>query len=89
MSTQQRTRLALLPLLPIALIALGWLGFVAIQQASAHGAGPTWLMVVVVAFLVGMPLLVLGLAVAGALQRHDLVRAFIPNSGENIPGTGQ
>ena len=89
MSTEQRTRLALLPLLPIALIALVALGFVAIGEAAAYGAGPAWLMVAVVAFLVGMPLLFLGLAVAGAVQRHDLVRAFIPHSGEQIPGAGQ
>ena len=88
MSTQQRTRLALLPLLPIALIVLVALGLLAIGQAG-HGTGPAWLMVVVVAFLVGMPLLVLGLAVAGAVQRHDLVRAFVPHSGETIPGAGQ
>jgi hypothetical protein len=89
MSTTQRTRLALLPLLPIALIVLAALGFFAIHEAVAHGAGPAWLMVVVVAFLVGMPLLILGLAVAGAVQRHDLVRSFIPYSGENIPRAGQ
>jgi hypothetical protein len=89
MSTQQRTRLALLPLLPIGLIALVALGILAIGEATAHGAGPAWLMVVVVAFLVGMPLLVLGLAVAGAMQRHDLIRAFVPHSGETIPGAGQ
>ena len=65
------------------------LGFFAIGEAVGHGAGPAWLMVVVVAFLVGMPLLVLGLAVAGAVQRHDLIRAFVPNSGETIPGAGQ
>ena len=89
MSTEQRTRLALLPLLPIALIVLAALGFIAINESVAHGAGPAWLMVGVVAFLVGMPLLILGLAGAGAVQRHDLVRSFIPYSGEKIPGTGQ
>ncbi|NUS59440.1 MAG: hypothetical protein HOQ01_00690 [Lysobacter sp.] len=89
MSTEQRTRLALLPLLPIALIVLATLGFFAIYESVAHGAGPAWLMIAVVAFLVGMPLLVLGLAVAGAVQRHDLVRSFIPYSGEKIPRAGQ
>jgi hypothetical protein len=43
----------------------------------------------VLALLVGMPLLVLVLAVAGAVQRHDLIRTLIPYSGENIPGAGQ
>ena len=89
MSTEQRTRLALLPLLPLGIIALAALGFIAIYESVAHGAGPAWLMIAVVAFLVGMPLLILGLAVAGAVQRHDLVRSFIPHSGEKIPGAGQ
>jgi hypothetical protein len=43
----------------------------------------------VLAFLVGMPLLVLGLAVAGAAQRHTLARDLVPYSGETIPGAGQ
>ena len=89
MSARQTARLAVLPLLPIALVALAWLGFVAIRESVASGSGDTWLMVWVLAFLVGMPLLVLGLAVAGAAQRHELVRAFVPYSGETIPGAGQ
>jgi hypothetical protein len=89
MSAVQRTRLALLPLVPAAIAVLGWLGFVAIREAIASGNGQAWLMAWVLAFLVGMPLLVLGLAIAGALQRHDLARALVPNPGEKIPGAGQ
>ena len=89
MSARQTFRLALLPFLPIALGVLAWLGFVAIRESIASGGGDTWLMAWVLAFLVGMPLLVLGLAVAGAAQRHELSRALVPYSGETIPGAGQ
>ena len=89
MSVVQRTRLFVLPLLIAELAVLGWLGFIAISQAIASDNGQAWLMAWVLAFLVGMPLLVLVLAVAGALQRHDLARSLVPYSGENIPGAGQ
>lgn len=89
MSAQQRLRLSFLPLLPIAVAVLAWLGFIALREAFSSGNGQVWLMAWVLAFLVGMPLLVLGLAVAGAAQRHELGRMLIPNSGEKIPRTGQ
>ena len=89
MSVQQRLRLAVLPLLPIALAVLAWLGFVALREAFANGGGAAWLMAWVLAFLVGMPLLVLGLAIVGAVQRHQLRQALVPYSGEKIPGAGQ
>jgi hypothetical protein len=43
----------------------------------------------VLAFLVGMPLLVLGLAIAGAVQNHRHWFGLVPNAGEKIPGMGQ
>ena len=89
MSAPQAARLALLPLLPIALAALAWLGFVAFRESVAIGGADTWLMAWVLAFLVGMPLLVLGLAIAGAAQRHTLARNLVPYSGETIPGAGR
>ena len=89
MSAAQRARLVVLPLLPAALAVLGWLGFVALRETIAAGNGVAWLMAWVLAFLVGMPLLVLVLAIAGAVQRHDLRRSLVPYSGETIPGAGQ
>ena len=89
MSTRQKARLAVLPLLPIALGVLAWLGFVAIRESILNGGGVAWLMAWVLAFLVGMPLLVLGLAIVGAVQRHQLRQALVPYSGEKIPGAGQ
>ena len=89
MSAQQGLRLATLPLLPIALAVLAWLGVVALRDAFSSGGGTPWLLAWVLAFLVGMPLLVLGLAVAGAAQRHQLRRMLIPNAGEKIPRAGQ
>ena len=89
MTARRSLRLAVLPLLPLAVGALGWLGFVMLRESISRGFDGTWLLVWVLAFLVGMPLLVLVLAVAGALQRHDLARMLVPYSGENIPGAGQ
>jgi len=97
MSAPQRFRLAILPLLPVALAALVWLGISAFRAALAQGGDAVWLMAWVLAFLVGMPLLVLGLAVAGELQLHGprvrsalpLPDAGIPNAGVKIPKAGQ
>ena len=89
MSRPQRIRLAVLPLLPIALAVLAWLGFVALRDAFSSGGGTPWLLAWVLAFLVGMPLLVLGLAIAGAAQRHQLRRFLVPQAGEQIPRAGQ
>ena len=89
MSAPQRVRLAILPLLPAAFAVLVWLGFSAFREALAQGGGAIWLMAWVLAFLVGMPLLVLFLAVAGALQKHGPRHWVIPNAGEKIPGAGQ
>ena len=89
MSAQQRLRLALLPLLPAALAVLAWLGFAALREALAQGGGAAWLMAWVLAFLVGMPVLMLGLAVAGALQARGWHLRVIPNAGVKIPRTGQ
>ena len=89
MSAPQRIRLAFLPLLPIALVVLVWLGFSALREGLALGGGAAWLMGWVLAFLVGTPLLVLGLAIAGAIQTHAHRVWLVPNAGEKIPGTGQ
>lgn len=89
MSAPQRFRLALLPLLPAALAVLVWLGFSALREGLALGGGTAWLMGWVLAFLVGMPVLMFGLAVAGAWQTHGRRYAVIPNAGEKIPGMGQ
>jgi hypothetical protein len=89
MSAPQRIRLAFLPFLPIALAVLVWLGFSALREGLALGGGEAWLMGWVLAFLVGMPLLVLGLAVAGAVQTHGHRFGLVPNPGEKIPEAGQ
>ena len=89
MTARLAFRLATLPFLPIAVGALAWLGFVMLRESVARGFDGTWLLVWVLAFLVGMPLLVLGLAIAGAAQRHELSRILIPYSGDTIPGAGQ
>lgn len=89
MPAPQRLRLALLPLVPAALALLVWLGLSAFREALAQGGGAVWLMAWALAFLVGMPVLVLALALAGAAQKRARRRVFVPNAGEKIPGVGQ
>lgn len=89
MSAPQRLHLALLPLVPAALALLVWLGLAAFREALAQGGGAAWLMAWALAFLVGMPVLVPVLALAGAAQRRAHRHAFVPNTGEKIPGAGQ
>ena len=89
MTARRTLRLAVLPLLTLAVGALAWLGFVMLRESFSRGFDGTWLLVWVLAFLVGMPLLILGLAIAGAVQRHELSRILVPYSGETIPGAGQ
>lgn len=89
MPAPQRARLALLPLLPAALAVLVWLGFSALHESLTQGGGEAWLMGWVLIFLVGMPLLLLFLAVAGAAQTHAHRGWVIPNAGEKIPKAGQ
>lgn len=89
MAPPRRLSLAALPLLPAALMLLVWLGFSAFREALAQGGGTAWLMAWVLAFLVGMPLLVLMLAVAGAMHNQRHRPWVIPDMGEKIPRTGQ
>lgn len=89
MPAPQRFRLALLPLVPAALAVLVWLGISAFREALAQGGGAAWLMAWALAFLVGMPVLVPVLALAGAAQRRAHRHPFVPNAGEKIPGAGQ
>jgi len=89
MTSQRRTRIFLMPTLPVVVVMLVVLGYIALQQAFAAGGAEFWLMVWLLAFVVGLPLLVIVLAVAGALQRGARYPGIIPNTGVKIPGAGQ
>ena len=79
----------LMPMLPPALAALVVLGVIALRQASSLGGPEFWLMAWTVGFVVGLPLAVVALAVAGAMQRRRVQRPIIPITGVKIPGAGQ
>ena len=62
---------------------------VALRQAIDAGAAEAWMMAGVLAVVVGLPLAMVLLPVAGWLQVQTRRAAIVPNAGENVPGAGQ
>jgi hypothetical protein len=89
MPRSRTLRLLLLPLLPAGLAVLGWLGSAALAEGLRAGGSEAWLMAWVLAFLVGLPVLIVALAITGALQSRRPWAHIVPQSGEKIPRTGQ
>ena len=82
------TRLARLALVPIALIAvteLLRLALISLQQAFHSGVGEALMMAWVLLFVVGLPVLLLAMPLAGALQRRHTRSGIVPNTGVKIP----
>lgn len=77
------------PFLPLLLMVLAGLGVIALEQASRLGSSEFWLMAWMLAFVVGLPVALVLLAVAGALQRRRRQAPIIPSTGVKIPGAGQ
>jgi hypothetical protein len=76
-------------LLAVVLFVLVGLGMAAFRQALSIGSAEVWLMAWVLAFVVGLPVLVVLLAVLGAAQLHPPRFRIIPFAGVKIPGAGQ
>jgi hypothetical protein len=76
--------LLLLPGIP-AVAALVWLAIAALESAANAGNADTWLMAWVLLFVVGLPLLLAFMALAGAVAAHGGRRTVIPNAGRKIP----
>jgi hypothetical protein len=76
---------ALLPLLPVALFALGWLGLTSFRQALGGGHGVELMMVWTLVFVVGLPISLVLLAVAGRPHPRRQGPAIIPSKGGKIP----
>ena len=76
---------ALLPLLPFALLVLGWLGLAAFHQALGSGRGAALMMAWTLAFVVGLPVALVLLAVTGRPRAHRHGPAIIPPKGGKIP----
>ena len=79
----------LAPFLPILLMGLAGLGVIALEQASRLGSSEFWLMAWMLGFVVLLPVGMVLLAVAGAVQRRRRPLPIIPNAGVKIPGAGQ
>ena len=89
MSLRRPLRILTALLLAVTLSVLVGLGLAAFRQAMAMGSAEVWLMAWVLAFMVGLPVLVVLLALLGAAQRSDPRLRIIPFVGVKIPGAGQ
>jgi hypothetical protein len=59
-------------------------------RAAAHtGSGEAWAVAWMLAFVVGLPVTLVALAIAGAMQGHAGISTIVPFTGEKIPGVGQ
>ena len=85
MQSRRALHAALLPLLPPALFGLGWLGLVAFRQALQAGWGDALLMAWTLAFVVGLPIALVLLAVAGRTPHAPGGARIIPSAGGKIP----
>ncbi len=81
--------LALIPIMLLAFSALAGLAFIVFRLALAAGTEEAWMMGWVLAFVVGLPLLVLLLALAGSRRWRSPGSRIIPLVGEKIPELGQ
>ena len=85
----RQIRRLLLMLLPLMLAMLVWLGVVLFRAAAHTGNGEAWAVAWMLAFVVGLPVTLVALAIAGAVQGHAGVSTIVPFAGEKIPGAGQ
>ena len=89
MSLRRPLRILAALLLTVTLSVLVGLGMAAFRQALGLGSAEPWLMAWMLAFVVGLPVLVVLLAVLGAAQRFAPRLRIIPLAGVKIPGAGQ
>jgi hypothetical protein len=89
MRRQKPLRLTLFSLAVPATAALLWLGGIALQQAVQAGNADALLMAWVLAFVVGLPVLLAILSLAAAFLRYGSRHPIVPHTGVKIPGAGQ
>ncbi len=77
--------LALLPPALLAVAGLVWVAVTALESANEAGNQDLLLMGWVLTFVVGVPVLIAILPLAGALQARATKRGTIPNTGQKIP----
>jgi hypothetical protein len=89
MLSSSRARLTyVLSLLAAFAVVLG-LAVVVLKQAFLAGTAEAWMMAAVLAVVVGLPLAMVLLPVAGWLQRRMRELRIVPNVGGNVPGVGR
>ena len=69
----------------LAVAGVLWLAVTALKVANEAGYRDVLLMAWVLAFVVGLPLLIAILPLAGALQARATRHPAIPNTGRKIP----
>lgn len=85
MPRTSRLHLIFAPLLAVGVIAVLWLGLLALAQAAERDQSEALLMAWMLAFVVGLPIAMLGLAAAGAWSIRRPRRAILPNTVASIP----
>jgi hypothetical protein len=85
----RQIRRILLMLLPLMLAMPVGLGVVLFLAAARTGNGEAWGVAWMLAFVVGLPVTMGALAIAGAMQGHAGGSRIVPFAGEKIPGVGQ
>jgi hypothetical protein len=89
MLSLRQIRRILLMLLPLMLAMPVGLGVLLFRAAAHTGNGEAWAVAWMLAFVVGLPVTLVALAIAGALQGHAGASRIVPFTGEKIPRVGQ
>lgn len=78
-------RLALVPITLVVVAVLLRLALISLQQALHAGVGEALMMAWVLFFVVGLPVLLLTVPLAGAFQAHRSRSGIVPHAGVKIP----
>jgi len=78
-------RLALLPITLVAVAVLLRLALISLQQALRAGVGEVLMMAWVLFFVVGLPLLLLAVPLAGVIHVRRARTGIVPHAGVKIP----
>jgi hypothetical protein len=89
MLSLRQIRRILLMLLPLMLAMPVGLGVLLFRAAAHAGNGEAWAVAWMLAFVVGLPVTLVALAIAGAMQGHAGISTIVPFTGENFPETGK
>jgi len=85
----RQIRRILLMLLPLMLAMPVGLGVLLFRAAAHTGNGEALAVAWMLAFVVGLPVTLVALAIAGALQGHAGASRIVPFTGDKIPRAGQ